>query len=365
MTALEFLACVVLAGISAWLSASEIALFSLSRFQLRSLKERFRAPYRKIKRLLADPTGLLITLLVVNEMVNVGISSIIAQAISRTPKPQFLNELGLPEWALSTLIGLLVSTPIVLMLCDVTPKIIGSRANRLIAPMTAGPLTGLYDLFKPIRIILSAIVARVAAWTTPASEKKPRAATDTEEESTHKLLRESDFMLMVEEGHKEGAVQQSELELIKNVFELDDTTVAEVFTPLPQVQTLTERTTLRSAINMIRSQKHSRIPVTTTGSTPARRQVIGILYSKDLLRARLQPDLLQMSVDAVMRKPLFVSPTMRLNTLFRKFKQQKTHMAVVQGNSGDALGIVTMSDVLDTLFEDIMPDPDEHGEMGA
>lgn len=40
-------------------------------------------------------------------------------------------------------------------------------------------------------------------------------------------------------------------------------------------------------------------------------------------------------------------------------------MAVVQGNSGDALGIVTMSDVLDTLFEDIMPDPDEHGEMGA
>ena len=72
-----------------------------------------------------------------------------------------------------------------------------------------------------------------------------------------------------------------------------------------------------------------------------------------------------MSVDAVMRKPLFVSPTMRLNTLFRKFKQQKTHMAVVQGNSGDALGIVTMSDVLDTLFEDIMPDPDEHGEMGA
>ena len=94
MTALEFLACVVLAGISAWLSASEIALFSLSRFQLRSLKERFRAPYRKIKRLLADPTGLLITLLVVNEMVNVGISSIIAQAISRTPKPRVPQRAG-------------------------------------------------------------------------------------------------------------------------------------------------------------------------------------------------------------------------------------------------------------------------------
>jgi len=75
-----------------------------------------------------------------------------------------------------------------------------------------------------------------------------------------------------------------------------------------------------------------------------------------------------MTADALMRKPLFVSPSMRLNALFRKFKQQKTHMAVVQADSGDALGIVTMSDVLNTLFDDILPEHDDredHDERGA
>ena len=113
MTALELLACVALGCTSAWLSASEIALFSLSRFQLRGLKERFRTSHRKIKRLLADPTGLLITLLVVNEMVNVGLSSIIAETIARTAKPDFVEHLPVPSWMLSTLLepALVSSTP--------------------------------------------------------------------------------------------------------------------------------------------------------------------------------------------------------------------------------------------------------------
>lgn len=53
---------------------------------------------------------------------------------------------------------------------------------------------------------------------------------------------------------------------------------------------------------------------------------------------------------------------MRLNALFRKFKQQKTHMAVVQGGAGEALGIVTMSDVLDTLFDEYLGDPEDEDD---
>ena len=360
MTPLEFLVCVALAGISAWLSASEIALFSLSRFQLRSLKERFRMSHRRIKRLLADPTGLLITLLVVNEMVNVGLSSIIAKSIAQAPKPQWALMLPIPSWALSTLLGLCVATPIVLILCDVTPKVIASHANRLIAPLTVGPLTVLYDVFKPVRVTLTAIMGRVAALTTPKSERKA-SVPENEEKPDRKLLRESDFLLMVEEGHKEGAIQQSELDLIRNVFDLDDTAVADAFTPLPRVQTLHEKTTLKSALNMMRSQKYSRIPVTATHAGPSRRQVVGVLYSKDLLRAKLEPQLMNLTIDTIMRRPLFVSPSMRLNSLFRKLKQQKTHMAVVQGPGGEALGIITMHDVLDALFDDFLPD-DQEGE---
>jgi CBS domain containing-hemolysin-like protein len=70
------------------------------------------------------------------------------------------------------------------------------------------------------------------------------------------------------------------------------------------------------------------------------------------------------SVAELMLDPVFVAPSMKLNALFRRFKQQKTHMAVVQKTSGDALGIITMSDVLDVLFDDLFPDehPDDHDD---
>jgi putative hemolysin len=343
VSALELVICVTLISVSAYLSASEIALFSLSRFQLRSLKEKFRFSHRKIKRLLADPGGLLISILVLNEGFNIALSAIIAESVAQIEKPGFVRALPVPSWAIDTLVGILVTAPIVLFLCEITPKVIAARANRLIAPATAGPLTVIYDVTKPVRIALGALVNWVG---------RKSASTETDEEKDDQVLKESEFLMMIEEGHKEGAIQQNELDLIKNVFELDDTKVAEVCTPLAMVQTLTETTTLKSALATMRSQKYSRIPITSAN----RRQVVGVLYSKDLLRAKIETHLMNLTVDSIMRKPLFVSPTMSLNSLFRKFKQQKTHMGVVQSTNGEALGIITMSDVLDALFEDLNTD---------
>lgn len=208
----------------------------------------------------------------------------------------------------------------------------------------------MYDLTRPIRFVIKGFVGLISKQVGGASN---------ESNKLNPILRESDFLMMVEEGHKEGAIQENEFELIKNVFELDDTAVADVFTPLSQVQSVTEYTTLKSALATLRALQFSRIPVIAASNKKA---VIGILYSKDLLRARLQPDLLAHTVTSIMRKPIFVNPSVRLNALFRKFKQQKNHMAVVQEMPGNVLGIVTMSDVLDALFDDILPDPDEYGD---
>ena len=81
MTLFEFIICGLPIAISAYLSSSEIALFSLSRFQLRALKDLERGPHKKIKRLLADQGGLLITILVLNEMVNIALSAFMAPSV--------------------------------------------------------------------------------------------------------------------------------------------------------------------------------------------------------------------------------------------------------------------------------------------
>src|SRR5437868_6513961 len=130
MTSVEFLLFLSLIFFSASLSASEVALFSLSRFQLRSLKENFRPTYRKIKRLLGDPGGLLITILVLNEVINISLSTLIASTVSRfnLPIPFYLSRV--PSWFLKTILDIAFTAPIILIFCEVTPKVIGTRINR-------------------------------------------------------------------------------------------------------------------------------------------------------------------------------------------------------------------------------------------
>jgi putative hemolysin len=213
-------------------------------------------------------------------------------------------------------------------------------------------ITVIYNLFRPVRAVLKRVVATVAHWS---GDRNTATADSTQ------TLKESDFLLMLEEGQREGAVHASEVELIKNVFEFDDTTVAQVFTPIAQVRSVPITTTIRQALASLRGQRFSRIPVTSKN----RRDIIGVLYSKDLSRAKLENNNMEDPVTELMLDPIFVSPTMKLNALFRRFKQQKTHMAVVQKTPGEALGIITMNDVLDVLFEDLFAGPAEEQEEDA
>ena len=330
----------MLISISAYLSSSEAALFSLSRFQLRALKERFKPSYKKIKTLLTDSGGLLITILVTNEVVNVSLASLITSSIS-TPT------LGgiFPAWAVQTIIGVCITAPIVLIFCEGTPKVIGARANQIVAPLTATPLTWIYNGFNPIRFLIK----KMTVLTSQALGKTPTSPQKSKKEP---ILKEEEFLSMLEEGHKEGSIHQSELELIKNIFELDDRTVIDVYTPLSEVFSLPAGTSIQSAISSLsvtRGSKYSRIPVTDA----AKKNVLGILYAKDLLFSKLNPQTENPTLESLMRKALKVSPAMRLNTLFRKFKQHHTHLGVVTigGSSGDTMGIVTMADILDAIFE--------------
>lgn len=341
MSPIELLVCLLLILMSAFLSSSEIALFSLSRFQLRFLRDQVQSStFRSIKRLTQDPGGLLITILVLNEVVNIGLSSLITKSIAlHSGQP-----LDTSHWLSDLLRGTGLTTLIILFACEITPKVVGAKANQLIATVSSPPLSMIYDLIKPIRWVLQTLVS----FTSRKLQDDPHG----ENSLKNSKLKESEFLLMVEEGHKEGAIHQSELELIQNVFEFDDSRVEAILTPLSQVHTLSMDTSVKAALSTRRSRRFSRIPITT----PNRRQIVGILYTKDLLRAKLEQGMMDHPVSELMKKPLFVHPSMQLNALFRRFKQQRTHMAVVQRSSGETVGVVTMDDVLESLFGDLLPD---------
>lgn len=353
MSSFELLICAGLICVSGVMSASEIAIFSLSRFQLRAIKDHLHpSVYRRIKRLLADPGGLLVVILVINEIVNISLSAIIAHMVSRSGFAESSLMAWAPRWGVDALVGTLVTAPVVLFGCEITPKVVGARANQLVAGLTASPLGLIYDLMKPVRVSIIKLVSRMSRFAGTDGGSAQLAHGDGVQSAG--ILKESDFLFMVEEGHREGAIHETELSLIRRVFELDDRTVAEILKPLTDVFTLPAQTTVRSALAAVRAQKYSRIPI-----MGQYRRVVGVLYSKDVLHARSEPELLNSAVSSVMRKPIVVSPNLRLNTLFRRLKQQRTHLAVVQDPDGLAIGVVTMDDVLEALFEDLLPEEEE------
>ncbi len=367
MRPLELLLCTLLISASAFLSSSEVALFSLSKFQLRALKERFSAAHKRIKILIADPSGLLTTILVSSEIINIALSAIIAGAIARswpredpaagvTGVTTFFAWLhrsyfsSMPLWLVQTLCGITVTTPIIILFCELTPKVIGVRANQSLAPLVAAPMTALYILCSPLRWILRMVthlVNRFIIGNRPPSNHFVPGP----------LLREAEFMIMMEEGLKEGAINQSELELIRNVLELDDTRVSEITTPLSQVRMLSEKMKISSALNELKQLAFSRIPV--FGADP--NNIVGVIYAKDILLTRLlrleeDKGLLSQPISTLMRKPMIISQGTPLNTVFRKMKKNQMHLAVVTNDKEQACGIVTMNDVLSALFEDIIPE---------
>ena len=330
------------------MNASEIALFSISRFQLRNLKEKFGGTHRRIKRLLSDPAGLLISILIIGEVVNVALSTLIARAVARNwtgpPWPGHLG-LALPKWLEQTIVGAAITAPLVLFFCEITPKVVGARANRMVSMVAAGPLSFVYDCLKPLRWLIEAFVKGFSRLLG----KAPKDGTDAHG-SNEPLLREEEFLVMLEEGHKEGAIHETEVDLIRNVFDLDDTTVSEVMMPISRVYTLAASLPLSDALAFSQNRSFSRIPVTGAN----RRRIVGVLYRKDLLLARAEPDFSTLKVEDLMRRPLIVNAQSRLNSVFRKLKQNQTHIAIVESSAGsEALGIVTMHDVLDEIFDDL------------
>jgi len=347
MTPFELILCVGLILFSGYISSSEIALFSLSRFQIRSIKEHLRpSVHQNIKKLLSDPGGLLMTILVINEILNISVSAIITKAVAISPHSTSTSEGWLPSWAIHSLLGTLITAPIILFACELTPKVIGARANQLVASLTAESLNLLYNFFKPVRAVLGRLIFGRSRNRLAARKKNSDGSLNDD------IVKESDFLLMLEEGHREGTIGENELGLIKKVFDLDNIRISETMKPLSEAVTIPTQTTIKQALNLIRNQKYSRIPVLS--STSASKKVVGILYAKDLLLAKIDPELMQLNISAVMRKPLFVNGNLSMSTLFRRFKQERTHMAIIQNENGNHLGVITMGDLLETLFEDIL-----------
>jgi len=323
---------ILLAG---FFSGSETALFSLARPKRQKLAAAGDPTSRLILRLLAKPRRLIATILVGNELVNVSASAVAARV-----GEQSWGRFGRPAAEILTTIVLL---PIILLVGEITPKSIAIKVNEVWARACARPIALFAWVATPMRWLVQG-VSTFLLWFL-------RARPPPRDEG----LKEEEFRALVDAGSQEGELEAAERQLIHNVFEFGDKTVAQVMTPAAKIFALSYDLPMARLVEEVTRQRFSRIPV----YRGRKDNIVGVLLAKDLAGyarglwrgARTLGDLL--------RPPFYVPKTTKLDRLFRQMQRRKTHLALVVDEYGRTVGLVTMEDLLEELFGEIVDEKDQ------
>jgi putative hemolysin len=317
-----FAALLILLGLSAFFSGAEAALFSLSRSQLRSLRESTPGG-QVVARLLAQPRALLVTVLVCNLTVNILATSTATALALRAFGP---NGLGV------AFAGMFV---LIIVFTEVVPKALGLHWSQAVAPALAYPLSLFHTLLWPVRVPL----ARLSDAVIDSLRRQLGAA--------RRSYTWEELLTAVRVGRREGAVDPFEYEILSHVLEFRHKVVREIMTPSIQVTSASITTSREDLLALFASCRRSRIPI--YGESPD--DVIGILHVKDLVdpaAARTEDDL-----RGRMRETLFIQETASIVDLYQELQRRKIHVALVIDEHGSFAGVVTTEDILEQMIGEI------------
>ncbi len=327
---MDWLLLLVLFLASAFFSATETAFFALRRVDFLKWKEEGNRIASVIGTMLETPSRLISTLFIGNEFANVAISSVLAALIIPIVP------------AHGELVALLAGTLGILILGDITPKCIVWPRAKPFSLLAARPFLFFSRVVAPVRFLMETLadgILRLLGGGKVAGKKRG--------------LTEREFRALVDVGSENGTLDPGERELIHNIFELTDQRAGEIMTPLADVFMVPVDIPRADLLAQFRKYRRSRVPV----YQGERRDVIGILYLKDLLRPAAAGEE-DPPLAGLLRPPFVVPASKKLPLLLRGFQKRKVHLALVVDEFGEIVGIVTLEDVLEELFGEIREEHD-------
>lgn len=314
----------VLILLSAFFSSTETAMFSLSHIKARYLLEQKKKGAKTLNKLKDNSQRLLITILIGNNVVNIG-----ASAFATSIAIGFLK-----NNAVGIVTG--VMTLILLTFGEIIPKSIATKHNESISLVVAKPILVLQTILFPLVVIFELMTNKLTG-----KVKKP-------------LVTEKELIAAVNIGEKEGEINEAEREMIHRIFKFNDIPVEKVMTPLPDIASVNAKAKIKDIIKTLLNKPYSRIPV----YKKQEHNIIGILFLRDVMKAMTKKKN-HKSVKTIMQKPLFVPDTKKIDSMLRFFQNHKQHMAIVVDEYGAVRGLVTIEDVLEEIVGEILDETDK------
>ena len=327
MTPLAFIVFLFLIAIlifwSALFSGLETALFSLKSHQLRRLEERHPSLKEFITVFRHNPRRVLNVLLLGDVFANVPIVVLCLFLIWQGPLAARVS-----AW-----LAAIVIFAIVVLLCDLVPKLLALSAPYRLSALGVFTLKATMPLLDRVGSALERASTVIVEWLTPMHLRKRKRFSDEELET------------LVEIGEEQGTLHEAEGEMIQEIIKLGDKTAKDCMTPRVDTFALPDDLTNDDAITQLRQRRHHRVPI--YADTPD--QIVGVLDVKVFL---LDP---AEHYTELMGAPSYVAETMKAMDLLRSFLTHAQGLAIVVDEFGGTEGIITLNDITEEIISDAAP----------
>lgn len=333
---------------NAFFAMSEIAIISLNDNKIKKLANNGNKKAKILLEMIDEPSKFLATI-----QVGVTISGFLASAIAADTFVDYIVSFFIKHnisFAALRPITLIVITIILsyitLVLGELVPKRLAMKNYESISFKSSKLLSFIFKIERPMVFLLAASTNGILRLF----------GIDPNEKNSN--ITEEEIRMMIDAGNESGSIEQSEKDMIHNVFDFDDRVVDEVMTHRTEICAIDISTPLTDIISIAQEEGYSRIPVCDEDLD----DIIGILYVKDLLKLVLESPLKEFNIKDYMRSALYIPETNRCKDLFKEFQKTKIQMAIIVDEYGGTAGIVTMEDILESIVGNIQDEYDDEEE---
>ncbi|EMF0076110.1 HlyC/CorC family transporter [Enterococcus hirae] len=334
----QILLLIILTLINAFLAASEIAVVSINKNRVEQKAEEGDVKSQKLLKILQNPNNFLSTIQIGITLVNILSGASLANTLSEKLAPLLGGSVAARN--IANIIVLAILTYVSIVFGELYPKRIALNKSEEVANFTSGIIRLIGVVAKPFVWLLSASTSLLARVT-------PMTFDDEDSKMTRDEMR---YML-----ETEGVLDNEELEMLQGVFSLDTKVAREVMVPRTDAFMIDINDSVEENVNEVLSENYSRIPVYNEDKD----KVVGILHTKNLLKAAHKFGFEHLNIQKIMQEPLFVPETIFIDDLLYEMKKTQNQMAILLDEYGGVVGLATLEDLLEEIVGEIDDESDE------
>ena len=338
--------------VNAFFAMSEMAIVTLNDSKMEKMADEGHKKAKKVLRLTEDSSRFLSTI-----QVGVTLAGFLTSAVAATSFSSILTAWLTKLFNISdgSVKGLIASLSLILItilisyfslvLGELLPKRIAMHNPESISFRVVGILLFFKAIMRPIVALLSASTNGMLRLFRINPKDTPQAVTEEE------------IRMLVDVGEEKGVIEESQKEMINNIFEFDDIVAADVMTHRTDVVAIDINDSFTTVLKTVMEEGYSRIPVYDDDLD----DIKGVLYVKDLLKFVGQ-DLPKRGVSKLMRKAYFVPESKKCGELFAEMTEKRIQLAIVSDEYGGFAGIVTIEDLLESIVGNMQDEYDDEEE---